>query len=244
MNSYIELAKELHAMAQAGLTYVKDPFDKERYERLAAIARDLMARLADAPIARVENFFLPESGYPTPKVDLRGGVFDARGRVLLVKERRSGRWSLPGGWADVNEPPSLGVEREVREEGGVAVRAVRLVGVKDRDCHPYTPKYPVHIYKLFFLCELIDVGENAGDDAKTKTLTAHREANDAEADRDFSEYGDPTLARQIMHVHEIEAAGWFDPAALPPLSEDKTLAADIALLTAARANPSAPVSFD
>ncbi|GAB4313970.1 MAG: hypothetical protein Kow0059_05440 [Candidatus Sumerlaeia bacterium] len=245
MNTYLDLAKELQAMAQAGLTYATDPFDRERYERLGVLARSLMARLADVPIARIENFFVPETGYPTPKVDLRAGVFDRRGRVLLVKERKTSRWALPGGWADVNEPPSLGVEREAREEAGVAVRAVRLVAVRDRDRHPYVPKYPVHIYKLFFLCELLkgEGCDGAGDGAGAPEGEAHT-AGGHGARIGAANGANSTPSAGIQHVHEIMAADWFDPAALPPLSVDKTLAADVALLAAARSDPAMPVYFD
>lgn len=153
MQQWLDWAKQLRAISQIGKTYAKDPYDQERYHQLADIAHGMLARLADAPVVRVANFFVPDSGYATPKVDLRAGVF-SDGKILLVKEKLDGCWSLPGGWADVCESPRRGIEREVREESGYLVKATRLVAVKDRSLHAYTPQYPDHLFKLFFLCEL------------------------------------------------------------------------------------------
>jgi ADP-ribose pyrophosphatase YjhB (NUDIX family) len=96
---------------------------------------------------------VPDSGYATPKVDLRAGVIQEN-KILLAREISDGMWSLPGGWADVGESPVRGIEREVFEETGFTVKVKRLIAIKDRSLHPYLPPYPHHIYKLFFLCDL------------------------------------------------------------------------------------------
>ena len=105
-----------------------------------------------ASVEQVRNLYIPESGYPPPKVDLRAGVI-RNNKILLVREREDSRWALPGGWADVCETPSEGIVREVLEESGYVVHSPKLVAIKDRDIHPYTPKLPFHVYKMFFLCE-------------------------------------------------------------------------------------------
>ncbi len=148
-----ENLKRLRAIAQTGQTYTKDPYDLERYEELEGMALALLAKLLDSPPEVVKSVYLPEKGYPTPKIDVRAGVFQS-GRVLLVRETADGRWTLPGGWGDEHESPRQSIERETREESGFEVRAERLVAVKDRHLHPYTPKRLERIYKLFFLCEL------------------------------------------------------------------------------------------
>lgn len=148
-----ESLKRLRAIAQTGQTYSKDPYDLERYEELESMALTLLARLLDSPPEVIRSVYLPEKGYPTPKIDVRAGVF-SHGRILLVRETADGRWTLPGGWGDEHEAPKESIEREVREESGFIVRAERLVAVKDRHLHPYTPKRLERIYKLFFLCEL------------------------------------------------------------------------------------------
>jgi ADP-ribose pyrophosphatase YjhB (NUDIX family) len=149
---WLAWAQRLQALAQSGLTYSENPFDIARYEALRELAAEMVAGCSGAPVADVRELFAGEAGYATPKVDVRGVVF--RGQtILLVRERADGRWTLPGGWADVNESPAEATVREVYEESGYRTRAVKLLALYDRNRHGHTP-YVFHIYKLFFLCEL------------------------------------------------------------------------------------------
>lgn len=148
-----EAFKRLRAIAQTGLAYCRDPYDIERFEEVESIALTLLASLLDATPESIRSVYLPATGYPTPKVDVRAGVFQD-GQILLVQEAADGRWTLPGGWGDEHESPKASVERETREESGFDVSATRLVAVKDRHLHPYVPQRLERIYKLFFLCEL------------------------------------------------------------------------------------------
>ena len=148
----LEWARAAQAIAQNGLAFTRDPFDRERYTRLAELVTELLSSQLEIPSATARAFFAEESGYVTPKVDVRGGVFD-RDRVLLVRERSDGRWTLPGGWVDVNDAPSEAVAREILEESGYRARAVKLAALVDKNRHPHPPGVH-HIYKLFFLCEL------------------------------------------------------------------------------------------
>ncbi len=146
--------RRLQAIAQSGLTYAKDPYDVERYEQVRTIAAELAASRSEATAERIDALFSEESGYATPKLDIRAVVLDGEGAVLLVREKEDGLWTLPGGWVDVGESPSEAAEREVKEESGYEVRAVRLLALWDRDKHPHPP-LPFHVYKLFFRCELL-----------------------------------------------------------------------------------------
>ncbi len=148
-HQWIQWIREIRALSQNGLTYTQDVYDKERYTRLTELANVMFAHIGDVPVQAITNFFVPDTGYCTPKVDLRAGIFDGE-QILLVLEKSDRKWTLPGGWADVNERPSQGIRREVFEESGCSVDAVELVAVVDRAAHPYTPRYPYHIYKLFF----------------------------------------------------------------------------------------------
>lgn len=150
----LELLREIQALAQTGLHYAKDPYDIERYTRLREIGFQLMAQSGGVSLDRVRGFFVPETGYATPKVDLRACVVHD-GRVLLVRERTDGKWTLPGGWADQNESPTQGIVREVREESGYDVEVDALYAVRDRDRHDYVPRYPVSVYKMFFTASLL-----------------------------------------------------------------------------------------
>jgi len=148
----LEWARKVRAIAQNGLTFSRDPFDRVRYQELEQLTATMLATELELPLATVRAFWEGERGYATPKVDVRGGVFQG-GAVLLVRERTDGRWTLPGGWVDVNDAPSSAVAREIFEESGYHARAVKLAALVDKNRHPHPPGVH-HIYKLFFLCEL------------------------------------------------------------------------------------------
>lgn len=156
-------ARELAAMAQTGLTYARDPYDVARYVRLRELALEMFAASTDAPLPVVRGVFDAESGHATPKVDVRAVVLDEAERMLLVRERRDGRWTLPGGWADVDETPAEAVAREVEEESGYRVRATRLLAVWDKRRHDHPPQ-PFFVYKLVFQCALLGGAPRASDE--------------------------------------------------------------------------------
>lgn len=141
------------ALAQNGLTYAEGEFDRERYHELQQIAAEMLAALADAPPAVLAPLLAAEAGYATPKVDVRAAVFH-EGKLLLVREREDGRWTLPGGWADVGDTPGEAVAKEVLQESGFRVRPVKLLAVYDRERHGHPP-LAWHVYKLFIRCELL-----------------------------------------------------------------------------------------
>ncbi len=150
--SWLERAQRLQAIAQTGLTYSRDPYDRERYEAVRDIAAAMIADGTGGDLRALANLFAGEAGHATPKVDVRAAVFRDE-RILLVKERSDGLWTVPGGWADVGDSPRSAVEREAVEESGYEVRAVKLAAVYDRSRHGHTP-HLFHIWKLFFMCEI------------------------------------------------------------------------------------------
>jgi ADP-ribose pyrophosphatase YjhB (NUDIX family) len=143
MEPWIDWVRRLQAVSETGLEYATDPYDVKRYEEVG--------RLASEVAGQGTGLDSHGAGHPTPKVDVRGALVRDE-KVLLVREVADGGWTLPGGWADIGEPPSASVEREFREESGVSVRAVKLIAVHDRDRHNFPP-HAHHILKLFFLCE-------------------------------------------------------------------------------------------
>ena len=150
---WLHWARELQATAQTGLAYAKDQYDIERYEAMQTLAAEMMAEAAAVDLGDVQKLFAGQAGHATPKVDVRGVVF-RDDMVLLVRERSDGCWTLPGGWADVNESPAVATVREIYEESGYETRAVKLLALYDRNKHGHPP-LAFHVYKLFFLCELI-----------------------------------------------------------------------------------------
>jgi ADP-ribose pyrophosphatase YjhB (NUDIX family) len=150
---WLDLARRFQALAQSGLAYCTDPYDRERYEEIRRLAAQMMtwgAGLSDT--IAIENLFKIEVGYATPKIDVRAAVFN-QDRILLVRERSDGLWTLPGGWADVGDAPSVSAIREVKEESGYDVVVKKLASLYDRDKHGHPPM-PYHIYKMFFICTL------------------------------------------------------------------------------------------
>ncbi len=147
----LDWARKVQAIAQTGLAFTQDPFDRERYTQLQDLVASVLSSELEIPVAKARAFWEGEDGYATPKVDVRGGVFEGD-RVLLVRERSDGKWTLPGGWVDVNDSPSDAVAREILEESGYRARAVKLAALVDKRRHPHPPGIH-HIYKLFFVCE-------------------------------------------------------------------------------------------
>ena len=143
---------KLAALAQDGLTYAANDFDQDRYRQVGRLAAELLAELSGRPADELAVELGRDSGYATPKIDVRGVIFDDRERVLLMREKSDGRWSLPGGWADPGEAPSVAVTREILEETGYESAAVKLIACWDRELQGNAPPLPVHVYKLFFLC--------------------------------------------------------------------------------------------
>jgi ADP-ribose pyrophosphatase YjhB (NUDIX family) len=150
---WLEWAKSLQAIAQNGLTYAVNEFDVERYNQIRNISAEIMASNSDGDFEFIKELFKNVDGYATPKVDVRGVVFKDN-KILLVKEKIDGGWTLPGGWADPNEIPSESVEREVFEESGFIVKSKKILAVYDRAKQGHKPPFPFHVYKLIFLCDL------------------------------------------------------------------------------------------
>lgn len=157
---WLEWAKELQSIAQAGLTYSRDVYDLERFEQIREISMEIMSQYTKVDQSVLKNLFANETGYPTPKVDIRAVIFEDN-KILLVKENSDDSWSLPGGWADIGLTPSEVSLKEVKEESGFDVKPVKLLGVLDKKCHPHPPS-PYHVYKIFIQCEIIGGGPQTG----------------------------------------------------------------------------------
>ena len=152
--SWLRWARGLQAIAQNGLTYATDIYDKERYQAVQEVAAEMMAERSETDKEAILQLFSEETGYATPKVDVRGAVF-RNDAILLVREASDGRWSLPGGWADVNNSPSENIVREIVEKSGFETRVRKLAAVLDRGKHPHVPATSRHLYKMFFICEIV-----------------------------------------------------------------------------------------
>ncbi|MDP9292252.1 MAG: NUDIX hydrolase [Verrucomicrobiota bacterium] len=197
---WLNWSKRLQSIAQNGLTFARDPYDIERYTAIRQIAAEILAQGSGIDFDVVRGVLEQETGYATPKVDMRGVVF-RDDQLLFVRERSEGRWTLPGGWADPFESPAENVIREVREESGFVTRAVKILAVFDRSKHPHQPRFAFHVYKIFVLCSLVGGEETLSEE--TDAIGFFSEANIPELSisrvtperirRMFEHHRDPTL---------------------------------------------------
>ncbi len=149
---WMEWAQEIFLLSQAGLTYSQNEFDIQRYKRLQEITAEMIASRSELEKEAVLESFSMQAGYSTPKVDVRGAVVH-EGKILLIQERADNRWAMPGGWADIGDPPASVAEREVWEESGYRVKAEKVVAVLD--ANRIEPMEFYHAYKIIFLCRLV-----------------------------------------------------------------------------------------
>ena len=156
----LDLIRRILALSRTGLHFTgtqyrtddSRTFDAERYEEIGQLAAQLIAQQTDASVVEISKAWHADDGYVTPKVDVRGALFRDN-KVLLVRERSDGKWTLPGGWADVNETPSQAVLKEIEQESGFTARVVKLAAAYDRKTRNHPPSV-FYIWKLFFLCEI------------------------------------------------------------------------------------------
>ena len=196
----------LAALAQDGLTFAASDYDRDRYQQVSRLAAELLSAISGRPTADLAVELGRDSGYATPKVDVRGAVFDDSERVLLMRERIDGRWSLPGGWADPGDAPSAAATREILEETGYRTVAVKLIACWDRDLQGNPPPLPVHVYKLFFLCrregtvqapaalETLEVGWFGLDELPPLSLGR---VNHRQLERALAHHRDPALPTEF-----------------------------------------------
>ena len=149
---WVDMIVELQSLAQAGLAYGKDAYDKERYKRIREISAEMMSHIADIPLEKVKGLFCNEIGYQTPKIDTRAAIFKDD-KILLVQEK-NGTWSLPGGWCDVTVSVAENTIKEVKEEAGLDVIVKSVSAIQDREKHNL-PIYAYRVCKIFMLCSAV-----------------------------------------------------------------------------------------
>jgi len=198
---WLTIAREVRAIAQTGLAFAADGFDHQRYQRLQQLAALLMAQGSAAEHDAILELLRQEKGYATPKVDVRGAAF-VEGRVLMVREISDGRWTLPGGWADVNQSAGECVVREIAEESGFKARALKLAAVYDYHRSGHPPRHIDSIYKMFFICEIVGGAARASDETSEVAFFPRNElpplslgrTTAAQIDRMFHHREHPQLA--------------------------------------------------
>lgn len=205
---WLEWSKRLQAIAQNGLTFARDPYDIERYTAVRKIAVEMLAEGSDLEQTIILGLLEREQDYATPKVDVRGVIF-RDDKILLVRERSDGKWTLPGGWADICATPAENVVREVREESGFATRASKILAVFDRSKHPHEPPFAFHVYKIFVLCSI--VGGKEATSSETDSVGFFAES--AIPDLSVTRVTPAQIRRMFEHHRYPELPTDFDHAA-------------------------------
>lgn len=193
-------ARELKSIAQTGLTYGKDEFDKERYEQMNELSNAMLSHISGISHDEVAHLLPIELGYATPKIAVRGLVIQDN-KILMVKEIADGLWTLPGGWCDVGLTPSENIEKEIKEETGLRTRTTRLLTIFDQTKHRESETMQ-HIYTIYFLCEIIS-GEL-------------RCSIETEAVEFFTVNELPPLSRERMTEDQFDKAFLIAKGNLPP----------------------------
>ena len=201
---WLRIAREVRAIAQTGLAFNADGFDHQRYQRLRELAALLMAQGSATEHESILELLRQEKGYATPKVDVRGAAFQD-GRVLMVREISDGKWTLPGGWADVNQSAGECVVREIAEESGFTARALKLAAVYDYQKRNPSPHID-SIYKMFFICEIVGGAASASNETSEVAFFPRHELPPLSLGRTTA----AQIDRMFEHREQLELPTDFD----------------------------------
>jgi ADP-ribose pyrophosphatase YjhB (NUDIX family) len=201
---WLEWAKQLQSIAQAGLTYSKDVYDLERFELIRNLSVEMLALHTDVSRTVIKDLFANETGYATPKVDIRAVVFKDN-KILMVRENTDGGWALPGGWGDIGLTASEVAVKEVKEESGFDVKPIKLTAVLDKKCHPHPPS-PYHVYKIFIQCEIIGGQPMGGIETDAVEFFAENELPPLSVERNT----ESQIRLAFKHLHNPQEPVYFD----------------------------------
>jgi ADP-ribose pyrophosphatase YjhB (NUDIX family) len=147
-------AKQLQSISQAGIEFTVNPYDRERYEKIRALSIEILNEYTGLDKVKLVSLFANESGYQTPKIDVRAAIFSDDNEILMIREKLDNKWALPGGWADIELSLSENILKESLEEAGAEISPKRIVGIYDRNKH-VKDDYPYSAYKIFVECDFI-----------------------------------------------------------------------------------------
>jgi len=160
-NFIFEKIKRIQALAEIGLEFSQNSFDRERYGELHEISLQILSQITDVPIEKIVPVIHETNGYKTPKTDVRAVVFNEKNQVLLIQEKADNRWAMPGGWADIGYSPAEVAVKECFEEAGLKVETIKLLAVLDKQKQNMPPAFE-YVYKIFLLCQKLDNNISVG----------------------------------------------------------------------------------
>ena len=189
-NFYFEKIKRIQTLAEIGLEFSENSFDRERYKELQEISLQMLEKMTDVSVDKIIPVISEKNGYKTPKIDVRAVVFNDYGQILLVKEKADNRWSIPGGWSDISYSPKEVAEKECMEEAGLMVKATRLLAIMDKQKQNMPPAFE-YTYKIFLLCKKLN-----------NTISTGSETNDVGwfNENDLPELSTPRVNQRIIQM--------------------------------------------
>ena len=150
--NFAKYLQRMLAITDTGLTYTKDPFDRERYEDLRQILWSLLQDQTELNQEELTAIFQPSGSYATPLMDVRAWIVQDQ-KICLVRGQGEDTWALPGGFGEVGYSPKENSRKEVQEETGFSVEVGSLLAIFDTNRFQLQNKQYV---KFVFDCQLLD----------------------------------------------------------------------------------------
>ncbi|RSI92754.1 NUDIX hydrolase N-terminal domain-containing protein [Streptococcus mitis] len=151
-SDFAKYLQRMIALTDTGLTFTKDPFDRERYEDLRSLLSEMLNQVSDLDADEVAELLKPTSAYATPLMDVRAWIVEDE-KICLVRGQGENDWALPGGFGEVGYSPTENILKEVEEETGFKAKVERLLAVFDTNRFQLQSK---QYAKFVFECKLLD----------------------------------------------------------------------------------------
>ena len=151
-SDFVKYLQRMIAITDTGLTFTKDPFDRERYEDLRDLLSEMLNQASDLNSEEVAEVLKPTSAYSTPLMDVRAWIVEDE-KICLVRGQGENDWALPGGFGEVGYSPTENILKEIEEETGFEAKVERLLAVFDTNRFQLQSK---QYAKFVFECKLLD----------------------------------------------------------------------------------------
>ena len=151
-SDFAKYLQRMIALTYTGLTFTKDPFDRERYQDLRSLLSEMLNQASDLDAEEVAEVLKPTSAYATPLMDVRAWIVEDE-KICLVRGQGENDWALPGGFGEVSYSPTENILKEIEEETGFKAKVERLLAVFDTNRFQLQSK---QYTKFVFECKLLD----------------------------------------------------------------------------------------
>ncbi len=168
-----QIADELRGIANAGLRWSENGYDRERYEHILKASARLVAAIEDVSEEDIYQQYQGNLAHLSPILCVESAVF-RDGKILLIQRSDDHKWCVPGGLLEVGESPAQGAERELWEEAGLRGKAIQLLALYDSRFWPGRSR--MHLCTAQFLIQAD--GEPALHTGVEESLSSMKETLD------------------------------------------------------------------